>query len=497
MITKNTNYDNDDGIEEVRQFRWRPEQDGMGYGACSPSMGGCFGRESKQPLLCDKCSKEVAHVHQDGKHTYIEGNFLPQVGVPTANRRVYSEKCLDEALGEYQRKIANQNAYGHLGHTGNGQTNPHTVSHLVTNITKLRNGNYYGRARLLDTPSSHIMKSILSAGGKIGMSSSAMGSVKKGRDGLVKVQSPMHLTHVDAVLDPASANTSIKAIHECLIVSVLEESAALDYVRSYSGDNRGTTPTIGSVAKSLLMSLGRQDLLIDVDKTVAKYIINPEREGGEITYLQHLESDRRKLIAALLRLQKDIEIQHMDIQAHKYGSYGDAYKDDSKAIERTPYHRGADLRDPFKATKAQRAIKEQLLTTRLLEASYNLISRMEGSSTRLRSDSKSGTGTMIESIRRRSGTRTSELDTNAQQPMEEQQHPQRMQEPKTSDYAPYDAFTQAFENGRKAYRGGAAVSSRNPFRQGSEAHRAFTAGAEYESRLQLYNLSQFKGKRGR
>jgi hypothetical protein len=338
-----------------------------------------------------------ASVHQDARHTYIEGNFL-NCGT-TSNKRHYSENVLDEAVANYMGKISSQSAYGHLGHTGTTQSNPQTVSHLITSLTK-RGKNYYGRARVLDTPSGNILHNILKAGGKIGMSSASLGSVKKRQDGLLEVESPLRLLHVDAVLDAASANTHVRALTESLCEAVLA-----DQQKTPAAMTRH--PSVHSHILDLITQLGHPEIInaqrnaIDVDTGIAQYIA----PSNNMTWLEIMEKDKEEVLRALAILQtklKGYNLQNSDFVSHLYGNYAKALRDNTRAYQRTNEYPGAGRNvDVIRHNQIRRECASMAYGARIINETIKMLSRAGRSSTRL---SDPQPDTLIESIRRKAGS---------------------------------------------------------------------------------------------
>jgi hypothetical protein len=337
-----------------------------------------------------------ASVQNDGKHTYIVGNFLNS-GI-TKNSRNYSENVLDEAVANYMPKISSQSAYGHLGHNGTNQANAHTVSHLITSLSK-RGKSYYGRARVLDTPSGGILKSILSANGKIGMSSAALGSTSKRRDGLFEVNE-MRLLHIDCVLDPASANTHIRALTESLYEATLASQQQTSSAATLH-------PSTHTHIIDLITQLGHPELIdaqrrhaIDVDTGIAQYIA----PSNNMTWLEIMEKDKEEVLRALAILQtklKGYNLQNTDFVSHLCGNYATALRDNTRANQRTDHPGAGRNVDVIRHNQIRRECASMAYGKRIIDETIKMLSRAGRSSTRL---SDPQPDTVIESIRRRAGS---------------------------------------------------------------------------------------------
>lgn len=148
-----------------------------------------------------------------GKKYFIEGVFL-QGNIRNRNGRIYPSAVLNEKVTDYVTNFVKENrAYGELGHPSNPAINLERISHIIKDL-HLDGDNWMGKAELMDTPMGKIAKSILDAGGKIGVSSRALGSLiqKEGHD---EVQGDLHLvTAADIVADPSAPDAFVRGIME-------------------------------------------------------------------------------------------------------------------------------------------------------------------------------------------------------------------------------------------------------------------------------------------
>ncbi|BCV00573.1 MAG: hypothetical protein CM15mV36_0630 [Caudoviricetes sp.] len=118
---------------------------------------------------------------KDGKKNYfIEGVFL-QAEIKNRNNRMYPFKTLQNEVAKYSENyIQKGRALGELGHPDGPSINLDRVSHKILSL-KEEGNNFVGKAKLLDTPSGKIAKSLLDEGVKLGVSSRGMGSIRKER----------------------------------------------------------------------------------------------------------------------------------------------------------------------------------------------------------------------------------------------------------------------------------------------------------------------------
>jgi len=148
------------------------------------------------------------------KDHYIHGIFL-QGNMKNRNGRIYPIHILDKEVNRYVNEVVKPSrAFGELGHPSGPQINLDRVSHIITELKK-DGHNYIGKAKLTDTPMGNIAKGLLKSGGKIGVSSRGMGSLKTGKDGAMEVQPDYRLaTAADIVADPSAPQAFVEGIME-------------------------------------------------------------------------------------------------------------------------------------------------------------------------------------------------------------------------------------------------------------------------------------------
>lgn len=149
-----------------------------------------------------------------GKQYYIEGIFL-QSNIKNRNGRMYPESVMDKEVNRYIREKVNTNsAYGEMTHPDSPQIDIKNVSHLITSLKK-DGTNWIGKAKILDTPMGRIAEGILKGGGRLGVSSRALGSLKMNNEGVNVVQSDFLLsTAADIVGDPSAPDAFVNGIME-------------------------------------------------------------------------------------------------------------------------------------------------------------------------------------------------------------------------------------------------------------------------------------------
>jgi hypothetical protein len=111
------------------------------------------------------------------KQQYIKGIFM-QAEQLNRNGRWYPLPVLSREADRYNSEYVKKNrAFGELGHPENPQINLDRVSHMITSLERDGN-NFVGKAKILDTPNGKIVKSLLSGGASLGVSTRGVGSLK-------------------------------------------------------------------------------------------------------------------------------------------------------------------------------------------------------------------------------------------------------------------------------------------------------------------------------
>ena len=149
-----------------------------------------------------------------GKQYFIEGIFL-QSELVNRNGRMYKESTMDKEVTRYMKEaVANNRAYGELGHPDGPGINLDRVSHMIVDLRK-EGTNYVGKAKILETPMGNIARGLLDGGANLGVSSRAMGSLKMNNEGINIVQDDFMLsTAADIVADPSAPDAYVQGIME-------------------------------------------------------------------------------------------------------------------------------------------------------------------------------------------------------------------------------------------------------------------------------------------
>lgn len=148
------------------------------------------------------------------KNLYIKGVFL-QSSIKNRNGRLYPEGIMDNEVGRYIKESVNtKSSYGELGHPSTPQIGLDRVSHIITELTK-DGPNWIGKARITSTPMGDVARGLIESGGRLGVSSRGMGTVKPNKSGINEVQADFRLaTAADIVADPSAPDAYVNGIME-------------------------------------------------------------------------------------------------------------------------------------------------------------------------------------------------------------------------------------------------------------------------------------------
>jgi hypothetical protein len=152
---------------------------------------------------------------EDGKKNFfIEGIFM-QAEQKNRNGRMYPVGVLAKEANRYITEYVMKNrAYGELGHPDGPTINLERVSHMIKELRQEGN-NFYGKAKIMDTPYGNIVKNLISEGACVGVSTRGMGSLEEQSDGTKLVKDDFYLaTAADIVADPSAPDAFVRGIME-------------------------------------------------------------------------------------------------------------------------------------------------------------------------------------------------------------------------------------------------------------------------------------------
>ncbi len=126
-----------------------------------------------QDLLTEREKRDIT----DNGAMYLTGR-IQTAEKQNGNGRVYPDKVLKREIENYQKIIKDNRASGELDHPDDSVINLKNVSHMVTDCW-WEGKDVMGKIKVLDTPSGRILKDLINAGVKLGISSRGLGSVRE------------------------------------------------------------------------------------------------------------------------------------------------------------------------------------------------------------------------------------------------------------------------------------------------------------------------------
>ena len=127
---------------------------------------------------------------------------MQKCNTENGNKRVYPEGVLKREVGRYKQVVDDNRALGELDHPDSSIINLVNVSHMVIDIW-MDDMTVMGKCKVLDTPAGQILRSLVDAGVKIGISSRGMGSVRE-QMGQTIVEDDFQLICFDIVSEPST-----------------------------------------------------------------------------------------------------------------------------------------------------------------------------------------------------------------------------------------------------------------------------------------------------
>ena len=149
----------------------------------------------------------------EGKDLYLKGIMI-QGGVRNANQRVYPVSEIGRAVKTLNDQITGgYSVLGEVDHPEGLNINIDRVSHMITECW-MDGDDGYGKLKILPTPMGNLVKTMLEAGVKLGVSSRGSGNVAE--DGSNTV-SDFEIITVDVVAQPSAPGAYPTPIYETLM----------------------------------------------------------------------------------------------------------------------------------------------------------------------------------------------------------------------------------------------------------------------------------------
>lgn len=151
---------------------------------------------------------------QKEKNLYLSGICI-QGGIRNANQRVYPVDEIAKAVKTLNDQIDNgYTVWGHTNHPNDLQIDLEKVSHMITSMW-MEGPNGYGKLKIVNNhPMGLIIRSLVEAGGKLGVSSRGSGNVSEDGNNTV---SDFEIVTIDIVATPSGPGCYPTPIYEHLM----------------------------------------------------------------------------------------------------------------------------------------------------------------------------------------------------------------------------------------------------------------------------------------
>ena len=146
----------------------------------------------------------ITESEQQNNGKVIVQGVLQRAGSKNQNGRIYPKDILMREVKNYKGvQVKERRALGELDHPESSVVNLQNVSHNVTDCW-FKGDDVVGKVEVLDTPAGKILKELLKAGIKLGISSRGLGSVDQIDESTVTVKDDFELICWDFVSNPST-----------------------------------------------------------------------------------------------------------------------------------------------------------------------------------------------------------------------------------------------------------------------------------------------------
>ena len=167
----------------------------------------------REHLTYDQARVQILHEGDQGKDLYMKGICI-QGGIKNANQRIYPVNEIGKAVKTLNDQIGSgYSVLGEVDHPDDLKINLDRVSHMITEMW-MDGPNGYGKMKILPTPMGQLVKTMLEAGVKLGVSSRGSGNMNEYGSGEV---SDFEIITVDVVAQPSAPGAYPTPIYEHLL----------------------------------------------------------------------------------------------------------------------------------------------------------------------------------------------------------------------------------------------------------------------------------------
>lgn len=149
-----------------------------------------------------------------GKKTWFTEGVFCQSEVVVKNRRLYPKAVMEKACSTYiQEYVATDRAVGELEHPPVLKINPENVAIKIESLRQ-EGSDWYGKARVLNTPKGKILQALMEGGVRLGVSTRGSGSLKANSQGIPVVQDDYVMLAIDSVYAPSAPKAFVQGLME-------------------------------------------------------------------------------------------------------------------------------------------------------------------------------------------------------------------------------------------------------------------------------------------
>lgn len=166
----------------------------------------------REHLSFDQARVVLESDDKDGKNLFLKGIAI-QGGIRNANQRVYPVGEITNAVKTLNDQIHNgYSVLGEVDHPDDLKVNLDRVSHMITDMW-MDGPNGYGKMKILPTPMGNLIRTMLEAGVKLGVSSRGSGNVNEGTGEVADFE----IITVDIVAQPSAPGAYPTPVYEHLM----------------------------------------------------------------------------------------------------------------------------------------------------------------------------------------------------------------------------------------------------------------------------------------
>ena len=184
----------------------------------------------RENLSFDQAKVVLESDDKEGKNLYLKGIAI-QGGIKNANQRVYPVHEISNAVRTLNDQIVNgYSVLGEVDHPDDLKVNLDRVSHMIIEMW-MDGPNGYGKMKILPTPMGNLIRTMLEAGVKLGVSSRGSGNVNEGTGEVADFE----IITVDIVAQPSAPGAYPTPVYEH-IMNMRGGNRALRVAKETVGD---------------------------------------------------------------------------------------------------------------------------------------------------------------------------------------------------------------------------------------------------------------------